>query len=93
MGIQVDRSAVLWFEPGVAVCQALGGDPWAVLASGALLATFAADDAAAAVDGLARRGHAVAAIGTLVAGGGVQDLDGHPVPWPARDEVARLLFP
>ena len=93
VGVQVDPSTVLWFEPGVEVCRALGANPWAVLASGALLATFAADDAAAAVDGLARRGHAVAAIGTVVAGGGVQDLAGQPVPWPARDEVARLLSP
>jgi hydrogenase expression/formation protein HypE len=91
VGLQVDRSAVLWFEPGVEVCKALGADPWAVLASGALLATFAALDAAAAVDELARRGHAVAAVGTVEVGHGVRDLEGRPVPWPDRDEVARLL--
>jgi len=91
VGLQVDRSAVLWFEPGVEVCKALGADPWAVLASGALLATFAAHDAAAAVDELARRGHAVAAVGTVEVGRGVRDLEERPVPWPDRDEVARLL--
>jgi hydrogenase maturation factor len=91
--VQVDGSAVLWFRPGVMVCRALGADPWAVLASGALLATFGADDAAAAVDELARRGHAVAAIGIVRVGTGVRDLDGRPIPWPARDEVARLLSP
>jgi hydrogenase maturation factor len=75
------------------VCRALEADPWAVLASGALLATFAGSDAAAAVDELARRGHRAAAIGTVEAGTGVRDLDEQPLAWPARDEVARLLSP
>jgi hydrogenase maturation factor len=91
--VRVDRSAVRWFAPGVEVCRALGADPWAVLASGALLATFAADDAAAAVDELARRGHPAAVIGTIEVGSGVRDLGGRPIAWPARDEVARLLSP
>ncbi len=41
--IRIDRKAVLWFEPGVAVCRALGADPWATLASGTLLAAFPAE--------------------------------------------------
>lgn len=89
--IQLDRDAVLWFEPGLAVCDALGGDPWATLASGTLLAAFADEDVPAALSGLAERGLAVAVIGRAEGGEGVADGQGEPLPWPARDEVARLL--
>ena len=91
VALRVDRSAVLWFEPGVAACGALGADPWATLASGALPSTFAPGEASTAIEALARHGHAAAAIGTVEAGSGVRDLEGRPVAWPARDEVARLL--
>jgi hydrogenase expression/formation protein HypE len=40
VGLVVDRRPVLWFYPGTAVCDALGADPWATLASGSLLAAF-----------------------------------------------------
>jgi hydrogenase maturation factor len=90
VALRVDRSGILWFEPGVAVCRALGADPWAVLASGSLLATFDPADASRAVEALAARGHAVAAIGVAQVGSGVRDLDDRTIPWPGRDEVARL---
>ncbi|HET6952621.1 MAG TPA: AIR synthase-related protein [Acidimicrobiales bacterium] len=93
VAVRVDRSEVLWSEAGVAVCRALGADPWAVLASGSLLATFDPARAAGAVDALAGLGHVVAAIGTVQAGSGVRDLDDRPIAWPERDEVARLLTP
>jgi hydrogenase maturation factor len=93
VAVRVDRSAVRWFEPGVEVCHALGANPWAVLASGALLATFPGGEAAAAVDELARRGHRMATIGWVEVGSGVRDIDGRPIAWPSRDEVARLLSP
>lgn len=89
--IRVDRDAVLWFEPGLAACRALGADPWSTLASGTLLAGFpaeAADEAAAALE---REGHAAAAIAVVEEGAGVVDTDGGPLAWAERDEVARLL--
>ena len=89
--VRLDESQVRWFEPGLAVCRALAADPWATLASGALLASFPPATAAPAVEALAALGYAVAAVGTLEAGSGVRDLDDQPVAWPDRDEVARLL--
>jgi hydrogenase expression/formation protein HypE len=91
VGIRVDRGAVLWFEPGLAVCDTLGADPWSTLASGTLLAAFPPAHAATARAGLARHGYAAAAIGVAKPGSGVGDADGQPIPWPARDEVDRLL--
>jgi hydrogenase maturation factor len=82
---------MLWFEPGLAVCRALGADPWATLASGSLLAAFDPAQAAGAAEGLAARGHAVAAIGTAQVGRGVEDTSDRAIPWPSRDEVSRLL--
>ena len=89
--IRVDREAVLWFEPGVAVCRALGCDPLSTLASGTLLAAFPAEAAEGVVAAFARRGHAAAVIGTVESGAGVHDAEGRPLPWPQRDEAARLL--
>jgi hydrogenase maturation factor len=91
VGIRIDRSAVLWFEPGVRVCRELGADVWSTLASGTLLASFPADTAEEAVAALAQRGYPVAAIGIAVAGSGVVDGEGDSIVWPDRDEVDRLL--
>jgi hydrogenase maturation factor len=87
----VERGSVLWFDPGVRVCSALGADPWGTLASGTLLAAFppgSVDDALAAFAG---EGHAAAVVGHAEPGEGVLDTAGQPIEWPARDEVARLL--
>lgn len=89
--IRVDRAAVLWFEPGLRVCEALGADPWAALASGSLLAAFPPDRAEAAREELAAAGFAVAEIGVVEPGSGVVDADGCAVAWPERDEVERVL--
>lgn len=91
--LRVDVGAVPWFEPGLAVCRALSADPLATLASGALLASFPADRAKAAVQALARHGHVVSEIGRAEEGSGVWDSEGRRLPWPERDEVARLLSP
>lgn len=91
VGIQIDRDAVLWFEPGLAVCRALGADQWSTLASGTLLAVFPAASAEAAGAALADYGYPSAAIGTVEPGTGVHDADGGAIPWPDRDEVNRLL--
>ena len=89
--ILIERQAVLWFEPGVAVCQALGADPWSTLVSGTLLAVFAPKAARTALAAFAQQGHRAAVIGTTEPGAGVIDTAGHPIPWLERDEVARLL--
>lgn len=89
--ISVDRQAVLWFEPGIRVCQALGADSWSTLASGTLLAVFASEAVEDALSAFAEHGHQAAVIGTVEAGASVNDTDGRPIAWPARDEVARLL--
>ena len=91
VGLVVDRRGVLWFPPGVAVCEALGADPWATIASGAVVAVFSAERADAAVDALNAAGHQAARIATVVEGEGVHDRDGRPITWPERDEVARVL--
>jgi len=88
--ISVDREAVLWFEPGVAVCQALDADPWATLASGALLAAFPETDVRSALLALSTEGHQAAVIGRAEVGSGVYDSRGRAIAWPERDEVARL---
>jgi len=91
--LRVDREAVLWFEPGLAVCRALHCDPWSTLASGTLLAAFRAELADEAASTISRRGYEVAVIGAVEAGAGVHDTGGHPLPWQERDEVARFLMP
>jgi hydrogenase expression/formation protein HypE len=91
LAIRVDREAVLWFEPGLAVCRALGCDPWSTLASGTLLAGYPADAVETAIRTLAQRGHEAAVIGTAELGEGVHDIAGGALSWPERDEVARLL--
>ena len=86
----IDGTAVQWFEPGLALCRAVGADPWATLASGCLLATFPAADADVAVRALAAAGHSASIIGVAEGGAGVL-VDGTSLAWPERDEVARLL--
>lgn len=91
VSIRVERQAVLWFEPGLALCRALGVDAWATLASGTLLAAFPGERVAAAVEALADEGHPTAVIGAVEEGSGVRADDGGAIPWPERDEVDRLL--
>jgi hydrogenase maturation factor len=89
-GIHVDSAAVLWFAPGLAVCRALGADPWSTLASGALLATFPPELAGAAAAALAAGGRRVAIIGEAERGRGVRDVAGRAIP-RRSDEVDRVL--
>jgi hydrogenase maturation factor len=90
VAVIVARERILWYSPGVAVCAALGADPWATLASGALIATFPAHHVNRAVADLTARGYSAASIGVVAGGRGVRDHDGVAVPNPPRDEVARL---
>lgn len=91
VALRIDRDRIAWFAPGLDVCRAAGADPWATLASGALLAAFAQPGAADAVSRLNARGHGAVIIGSAEPGEGVRDTAGGLIPWPDRDEVARLL--
>ena len=92
VGIRVDREAVQWFEPGLALCRSVGVDPWSTLASGSLLAAFHADSTAPALGAFAAQGYAAAAIGSVVAGSGVQGDNGYAIPWPDRDALDGVLY-
>lgn len=91
VGIRVDRARVLWFEPGLAVCRALGADPWATIASGSLLATFPRERVAGALEAMSTLGRPAAAIGVIEPDVGVRATNGTAIEWPERDEVARVL--
>jgi len=91
VALRVNAGAILWFAPGLAVCTALGADPWATLASGAVLAAFPPDAVVGAIEELRRRGHLAVAIAEARPGAGVRDTTGRAIPCPARDEVARVL--
>jgi hydrogenase maturation factor len=91
VALVVDEAAVPWFEPGLAVCAALGADPWCTLASGALLACFPPDRADTAVRELSRGGAPAARIARAEPGAGVVTRAGRPLPRRERDEVARVL--
>jgi hydrogenase expression/formation protein HypE len=92
LALHVDTTRVRWFAPGVGVCEALGADPWATLASGCVLATFPRDRATSAVERLTAGGHVAAVLGDARRGtSGVFDETGAALSWPERDEVARVL--
>lgn len=89
--LHVDIGAVQWFAPGAAICAALGADPWGTLASGCLLASFAADAGAAATAALRAEGHVVAEIARAGAGTGVTTRGGRALARYEQDEVSRVL--
>lgn len=89
VGLTVAADAVLWYAPGRTLARALGLDPWGLLASGALLAAFAEEDAEAARATLAAEGFPAAAIAVAGAERGVLFDDGRPLPRFARDEAIR----
>ncbi len=91
LALRVDAGAVLWFEPGRAVCEALGADPWGTLASGTLLAAFPPERAENARARLEARGLAVRVIAEAEPGKAATRADGRPLPRFERDEVARVL--
>ena len=91
VALDVDESAVLWFEPGVELCAALGADPWGTLASGALLAAFPAAEVERALRELEARGFAARVIATARAGSGVYTAAGRALCRFERDELSRVL--
>jgi hydrogenase maturation factor len=91
VALQVDADAVLWFEPGLAMCQALGADPWGVLASGTLLAAFPGTAVEEAREILVREGFATRWVARAESGDGVTLSDGSPLARYERDELSRVL--
>ena len=90
VGLIVAADAVLWYEPGRILSQALGLDPWGLLASGTLLAAFPAGDAEAALTALAADGFVCAPIARAVRGSGVSFESGGRLPRFSRDEMLRV---
>ncbi|MDE0389379.1 MAG: AIR synthase related protein [Rhodospirillales bacterium] len=93
VGLTVEANAVLWYEPGRVMAQALGIDPWGLLASGALLAAFPADAAEEALATLGSEGFTCAPIARADAGSGVSFEGGGAVPRFSRDEMIRVFSP
>ena len=93
VGLTVEANAVLWYEPGRVMAQALGIDPWGLLASGALLAAFPADAAEEALTTLGSEGFTCAPIARANAGSGVSFEGGSQVPRFSRDEMIRVFSP
>ena len=89
--LSVSADAVLWYEPGRIVAEALGIDPWGLLASGALLAAFPAGTAEEALATLASEGLTCAPIARAEAGSGVSFEEGGAVPRFSRDELIRAF--
>ena len=89
--VDLDAAAVLWFEPGVELCHAIGADPWGTLASGALLAAFPPERATAARETLTAHGHEAVVIARAAPGSGVTLKDGSALPRFERDELSRVL--
>lgn len=89
--LRVDAAAILWFEPGIAICEVLDADPWGVLASGTLLAAFPERLANQALIALEADGHATAMIARAVRGTGVERTDGVRFVRYERDELSRIL--
>ena len=90
VAIVLDRERVVWFDAGVALCAVAGLDPWGTLASGTLLAGFAADRLDGALRDLARAGHGGAVIGRAEVGHGVRFADGALLARHERDELSCL---
>lgn len=95
VGVMVDRDAVPVLPECRRICAALGLDPFALLASGALLASLPAAQAPAAIAALSNKGLSAAVIGQVAprTEGCRWTVGGNDVPIPTveRDELARFL--
>jgi hydrogenase maturation factor len=93
LGLVVEQGAVPIPPLAGKVCAALGIDPLASIASGALLLAVAPQDSAAILQALKREGILCAEIGQVV--GGAPQVrcagSGELLPRPERDEIARLF--
>jgi len=86
-----DPSAVIVPEISGKICAALGLDPLATIASGALLMSAAPEDTSAIQAALSAEAIPCAEIGFVQAGPALVKLpDGSELSRPARDEIARM---
>src|SRR5574340_369658 len=90
-GVRVARDAIPVLPECAAIAAALNLDPLGLLASGALLAAVAPEEAEAALARLRAAGVGGARIGEVTASGRVMTVAGRETPLPvfARDELAR----
>lgn len=94
LGIEVDNDAINILPETRAICEALDLDPLGLIASGALLAVIANDDASRAIQALDDAGIPGARIGTLTETPGqwlVSAGRRQPLPIFAVDEIARYF--
>lgn len=96
VGLRVERCRVPVLPETQEVCQALGLDPWGLIASGSVLAAVApqeADHALAALRALGIAAEVIGAVTAPEAGLVLVEPDGGERPLPSfeRDEVARFL--
>lgn len=94
VGAIIEAAALPVYPETRALCAALHLDPLGLIASGALLAAVAPDDAPAILSALHAEGIAAAVIGAVRAEPGVtlRDAAGaRPLPIFPRDEIARLF--
>ncbi len=91
VALHIDANAVLWFDPGGAICEVLGADPWGVLASGTLLAAFLPRLSEPALKALKEEGYPVVEIARAAHGEGVYLGQGRPLIRYEQDEVSRVL--
>ena len=90
VALAIESKRMLWYEPGVELCAVAGLDPWGTLASGTLLAGFAADRVEGALHDLASTGCRVSVIGRAERGDGVTLAGSGPLARFERDELSRL---
>lgn len=94
--IEVQREHIVVLPEGQALCEALGLDPLASIASGALLLTAPAGQAAQLCTALEREAIACQEVGRVVGAGEpavvmYESGEARPLPLPERDEIARLF--
>lgn len=95
-GLAVDRDRIPLLPEGRQVCESLGLDPLATIASGALLLSVAAAGAAALREAFRQQGTLCEVIGEVQAKGEPSVILRHhgeakPLALPPRDEIARLF--
>jgi hydrogenase maturation factor len=94
VGLVVEKSAIPILPEAARLCDTLGIDPLASIASGALLITVKETATAKLMQNVGRAGIAIAKIGTVTDPGEVLLMDGgqiQPLPRPARDAIAELF--
>ncbi len=94
--IEVRRRDIAVLPEGQALCDAMGLDPLASIASGALLLCLPADEAGRVCSALERESLACQVVGEVIEAGEpevvIHDQDGtSQLPLPDRDEIAKLF--